>query len=147
PAAAFNRHLEGKLAQRAVGDDVPAGDGLAVDDHFDRDFARAAEARPLDIPVRLLVVTQFADRFIRLLIEPRRDLRRHAHGFGFAELHLAALHAGGQPVDAEIHQMAFAVRDVSPAGPHAVNPRVVIQLPVQPDIAAPQANALTVNAG
>src|SRR5262249_11467000 len=99
PTAALDPGVERDVAHRAVGDDLLFIHRRSVDDQFDHHFARRSDARAFQIPVRLLVETQLADRFVRLFVQPRGHTRRHMRGSRLIQLHFALL-CSSQPNEA-----------------------------------------------
>ena len=120
---------------------LSAGDPLTINS---TGTSREDPIRAFQVPVRLLVVAQFADRFVRLFVQARGHTRRYADGFRITQLHFTALRPDRQVVDSKIHQVALAVRNVSAPVAHAFDPPVVAQ-PIKFDITAAQPDALAVN--
>src|SRR5215510_12258744 len=145
PTAALDLEVERYFARRAVGGDLLFIHRRSINDQFDRHFARPSSARAFQIPVRLLVVAQFADRFVRLFIQPRGHARRYAYSLRPIQLHLTSPRPDRQVVDLKIYQVALAVRNVCAPVAHAFGPPVVGQL-VELDVAAAQPHALAVDA-
>src|SRR5690606_32793961 len=83
PARVLDRRGERHVAPFAVGHDILARGGIAVDDEFDRHGARGTDAGALEIPIRGLGRILLGDRGAGLVLrfrEIRRDARLDGDG-------------------------------------------------------------------
>ena len=146
PTALVDSHVERHLAHLPVGKKVLTCDGFSVDDQFDRNFSRIWNARPLNVPVRLLRISEVEERRVRIAIEECRRLGGDAHFLRPFEVNLAVVRSNLDAVDCEVHQMALAFAHIAAPVADTLDPPLVGQ-PVELDVTPSQPDLVVINAG
>ena len=89
PTGMRNVDVEGERLFAAVRFDLFRGSNVAIDDHFDRDFAGVSDASPLDVPVRFRVERELRIRRVSSVLlrsQQGRDVERDGDLARFVEV-------------------------------------------------------------
>ncbi len=127
----------------AVGD-VLTRHWQAVDDDFNRHFARGTDARSFEIPVRLPVIAASAN--VSFGCSPDAPLLLLSRYRLLLKFDFAALSARQQSIDAKVQQVALAIRDVRAPIAQPIDPGIKVELCIKLDITAAETNTIAIYA-
>ncbi len=155
PTAALDRHVKGYIPDASVRYDILASKRLPVYYEFHGHFARASDARSLEMPIWCLINRPIMDVVRRTIAvvessppevissvrryavasgrngaEVSRHLHSSVHCPSSYQPHLARIRSHLNVVHAEVHQMAPAIGHVASAGAQRLYPAAVTERPV-----------------